>query len=133
MQCEKIRNNGDRCRASALKSQKLCAIHANPATAAELGQRGGRRRTIFDSGQLADISAPATTLELRNFLAQVIIETRIGKIDPRVANAVSCLSATLLRTAEIIDIEERLRRLEGKINDASQVLAQPRAACERNN
>lgn len=133
MQCEKTKPNGTRCCARALNGKKLCAFHADPRRAAELGRKGGRRRAIYNFEEITEFTAPRTTADLRDLLAQAIVETRAGRLDPRVANAVSCLSGAFLRTSEVIEVEERLRRLEAWIDDARQVLAQPGAEGKRAN
>jgi hypothetical protein len=59
MQCEHKKRDGKRCGARALIGQKRCAIHSQPGRAAELGSRGGRRRTVYSSaGDLKDFKAP---------------------------------------------------------------------------
>jgi hypothetical protein len=43
---------------------------------------------------------PETAAELRDMLAQSIVEVRAGKMDPKVANSISYLAASFLRAVE---------------------------------
>jgi len=65
--------------------------------AAELGSRGGRRRTIYSPEGLKDFAPPKTAADLRDLIAQSIIEIRTGKLDPKLANSISYLGTGFLR------------------------------------
>jgi hypothetical protein len=92
VQCQKRKRDGVRCRANALSSQKYCALHSELGKAAELGSKGGRRRTVYSPDDLKEFSAPTSAADLRDLLAQSIIEIRTGKLDPKLANSISYLS-----------------------------------------
>ena len=79
----------------------------------ELGSRGGRRRTGYRQDGLKEFAAPKTGADVRDLLAESIVELRAGKLDPKVANALGYLGTSLLRALEIADIEQRLGALEG--------------------
>jgi hypothetical protein len=64
-------------------------MHAQPGRAAELGSKGGRRRSIHSPADLREFAAPKTAADLRDLLAESIIEIRAGKLDPRIANALA--------------------------------------------
>jgi hypothetical protein len=113
MQCRHKKRDGKRCGAPALTGQTRCAMHAQPGRAAELGSKGGRRRAAYGPGDLKDFAAPKTAADLRELLAESIIEIRAGKLDPRIANALGYLGASYLRALELSDIEKRLDALEG--------------------
>ena len=85
MQCEHKKRDGKRCGARALTGQNRCAIHAHPGRAAELGSKGGRGRAVYRLGDLREFAAPKTAADLRELLAESIIEIRAGKLDPRIA------------------------------------------------
>jgi len=112
MQCEHKKRDGKRCGARALIGKNCCAIHAQPGRAAELGSKGGRRRAVYSAGDLKDFAAPKTAADLRDLLAESIVEIRAGKLDPRVANALGYLGASYLRALEVSDLESRLDALE---------------------
>jgi hypothetical protein len=82
MQCHHKKRDGKQYRAAALIGQARCAMHARPGRAAELGSKGGRRRAICSPGELREFETPKTTADLRELLAESIIEIRAGKLDP---------------------------------------------------
>src|ERR1700693_1233592 len=112
MKCQKKKRDGNRCRASALSGQKYCALHAEPGKAAELGSKGGRRRAVYSPDGLQEFTAPRSAADLRDLLAQSIIEIRSGKLDPKLANSISYLGTGFLRALEVSDLEARLVALE---------------------
>ena len=77
-----------------------------------LGRRGGRRRTIYSLDALKTFPAPKSAADLRDLLAQSIIEIRTGKLDPKLANSISYLGISFLRALEVSDVEKRLEALE---------------------
>src|SRR5260370_2260638 len=125
MQCTQKKRDGSRCKAMALAGQKHCALHAEPGRAAELGGKGGRRRAIYNPDNLKDFAAPKTAADLRDLLAESIIEIRAGKLDPRVANALGYLGASYLRALEVADIESRLDALEAFQRGEQRVILRP--------
>jgi hypothetical protein len=112
MQCQKKKSDGSRCKARALCGKKRCALHSDPRKAAELGRRGGRRRTRCNPEALRDFLAPKNAEDLQQLLAESIVEVRNGKIDPRVANSISYLGMGFLRVIEVSNLENRLNALE---------------------
>jgi hypothetical protein len=98
----------------ALTGKNSCALHAQPGRAAEIGSKGGRRRSVYKPGDLREFMAPKTAADLRELLAESIIEIRAGKLDPRVANALGYLGASYLRALEVSEIESRLDALEAQ-------------------
>ena len=66
-----------------------CVMHSGRA--AELGRKGGRRRAVYSPDGLKEFSPPRTAAELRDLLAQSIIEIRTGQLDPKLANSISYL------------------------------------------
>jgi hypothetical protein len=124
MQCHHKKRDGKRCGASALKGQTRCAMHAQPGRAAEIGSKGGRRRSIYNLGDLRDFAAPKTAADLRELLAESIIEIRAGKLDPRVANALGYLGASYLRALEVSEVEARLDALEANQRTQERAILQ---------
>jgi hypothetical protein len=80
--------------------------------AAELGSKGGRRRTVYSPSKLKEFAAPKTAADLRDLLAQSIIEIRTGEMDPKLANSISYLGTGFLRAVEVADLEARLENLQ---------------------
>lgn len=112
MQCQKTKRDGVRCRASALSGKKFCALHSEPGKAAELGSKGGRRRTVYSPDGLKEFRAPKNAADLQDLLAHSIIEIRNGALDPRLANSISYLGSGFLRALEVSSLEKRLEALE---------------------
>jgi hypothetical protein len=112
MQCKQKKQDGRRCGAPAVTGKTLCALHGDPGRAAALGRRGGRRRAMYSPTDLREFAPPKTAADLRDLLAESIIEIRAGKLDPRVANALGYLGASYLRALEVSDVESRLDALE---------------------
>jgi len=104
MQCNKKKRDGSDCRARALTGKVCCALHAEPGKAAELGRKGGRRRTIYAPDRLKNFTAPKDAADLRDLLAQSILEIRAGMLDSKLANAISYLGTGFLRAVEVADV-----------------------------
>ncbi len=121
MQCQKKKRDGNQCRARARSGQKYCALHAEPGKAAELGSKGGRRRAVYTHDALQEFTAPRSAADLRDLLAQSIIEIRAGKLDPKLANSISYLGAGFLRAIEVADLEGRIEELEREHQEAWQI------------
>ncbi len=114
MQCQKKKADGRPCGARALCGQRQCALHAEPGKAAELGSKGGRRRAVYSLDTLKEFEPPRTAAELRDLLAQSIIEIRTGKLDPKLANSISYLGAGFLRASEVlVDFTESMGDAKG--------------------
>jgi hypothetical protein len=112
MKCRAKNKAGKPCRAPAVGSTNYCVMHSGRA--AELGSKGGRRRAAYSPDGLKEFSAPKSAADLRDLLAQSIIEIRIGKLDPKLANSISYLGSGFLRAIEVSDLESRVAALEGR-------------------
>jgi len=112
MRCQKTKRDGNMCKASALVGKKYCALHFDDGRAAELGSKGGRRRALFDPDLLKRFPAPRTAADVRDLLAQSMVELRAGELDPRIASSICCLVAEFLKTLEVCTIEEVIEPLE---------------------
>lgn len=111
MRCAATTKAGKRCTLRALRNTRRCLMHS-PGGPQELGRRGGLRRRIFDPSELAVLATPENAIQLAKFVAVTMVETRGGKIDPRVSNAVSQLAGSFLRAIELGSLEERVAALE---------------------
>ena len=112
MRCQKPKQDGSPCKASALTGKKYCALHSDPGRAAELGSRGGRRRTGFSPDSLKLFPAPRSAADARDLLAQSMVEVRAGQLDPRIATTMCSLVPEFLRCLELCTIEETVEPLE---------------------
>jgi hypothetical protein len=112
MQCQRKKQDGKRCGVPALTGQNCCAMHAEPGRAAVLGSRGGRRRAMRSSEDVREFPAPKFAADLRDLLAESIVEIRAGKMDPKIANALGYVGASYLRAIEVSDLETQLDALQ---------------------
>jgi hypothetical protein len=110
MKCRMKNKAGDPCRAPAVGDTDLCVMHSGRA--AELGSKGGRRRTVFSPDKLKPFPAPKNAADVRDLLAQSMVELRAGQLDPRTATSIRCLVAEFLKTLEMCTIEEMIEPLE---------------------
>lgn len=92
--------------------------------AQQFGSKGGRRRAVYAPEGLRQFAPPKGAGDLRDLLAEMIVETRAGRLDPRVSNSVAYLGAAFLRAVEVGDLEVRLAALEksytGKKDEPTQ-------------
>ena len=89
MKCRAKNKAGQPCGAPAVGETDRCLLHSGKA--AELGSKGGHRRSVFNPEQLKDFAPPNSAADLRALLAESIIEIRSGKLDPKLANSISYL------------------------------------------
>src|SRR5208282_4252155 len=111
--CEAKTNAGERCRAVAVKNG-LCALHADPNLAAEMGRKSGKARRSRESREKPqpELMPPRTAQEVRAALGQFISDVRARRLDPKVAGTLGYLANVLLKSIEVSDVEERLTALE---------------------
>lgn len=110
MKCRAKNKSGQPCGAPAVGGTKQCVMHSGRA--AELGSKGGRRRAVFSPDKLMPFPAPKSAADVRDLLAQSIVEVRAGQLDPRVATSICCLVTEFLKTLEACTIEEVIEPLE---------------------
>jgi hypothetical protein len=109
--CIATARSGKRCRCAPLRGSKYCALHTE-GIAAKLGEKGGRRRAIFNPDKLLRFEPPKTVDECLSILGQIAAETHRGEIDPRVASTVSGILNTLLAGIEVKEQGALLAELE---------------------
>ncbi|MGA8030246.1 MAG: hypothetical protein WB992_24145 [Bryobacteraceae bacterium] len=83
---------------------------------------------MYKPGDLKTFAAPRTAADLRDLLAESIVEIRAGKLDPRVANALGYLGASYLRSLEVSDVDLRLNALEANQRSAERSIFQSNPA-----
>jgi hypothetical protein len=87
VQCQKRKRDGVRCRANSLFGKRFCALHSELGKAAELGSKGGCRRTVYSPDGLKEFAAPKSAADLRDssrhlpiqspFLGTPVLGTRL--------------------------------------------------------
>lgn len=100
-----------------MRGLEVCILHSGRA--AQIGQRGGLRRRVFDPSLLTPIAEPKNASDLCRLLAMSLVELRRGVLDPRIATATGYLSHALVKTLEIANIEARLAALENQHEERS--------------
>ena len=111
--CNAKTTAGKQCRAAAGKGG-LCALHANPRVAVEMGRKSGQARRTKDlvAQERAELSPPRTAQEVRVALGEFISDVRSRRLDPKVAGTLGYLANVLLKSIEVSDVETRLAALE---------------------
>lgn len=128
MQCQTTKKDGKRCRAQALSGKRYCSLHSDPGKAAELGSKGGRRRSIPKPAEheatspspSLSVDAPKTAEQVRDLLGETMAQVRKtmalqvnrGKSEIKTANTLAYVGTALLRAIEISTFEERVAALE---------------------
>ena len=110
MRCKAKTRAGGPCGAPAMNGSGFCVMHSGRA--AELGSKGGRRRARFSPDKLKPFPTPKTAADVRDLLAQSMVELRAGELEPRIAGSICCLVAEFLKTLELCTIEEVVEPLE---------------------
>ena len=62
--------------------------------------RGGARNRKRYDGEIQEVSIPQSAADVRRMLAEVMAETRAGKMDPKLGSALAYMAAALLRAYE---------------------------------
>jgi hypothetical protein len=111
--CSAKTKAGKRCRAAAGKDG-LCALHADPKIAVEMGRRSGQARRTREllAQEWAELSPPRTADEVRVALAGFISDVRGRRLDTKVAGTLGYLANVLLKSIDVSDVEARLAALE---------------------
>src|SRR4029077_4587907 len=82
---------GKRCKAVAIE-RGLCAFHADPQRAAQLGQLGGRKNRRYPLTVGAEsLRVPQTAREVKNLLAEAMAGIHAGQLEPRVGSVMAYL------------------------------------------
>ena len=113
--CKAKTKLGKPCGAQATATG-LCFFHEHPDRASELGRKGGLRNRHVTQADAVDLPPLRTAEDVRAMLAQLAVDVRNRKVEPRVATSLSQLASTLLKAIEVADLEARLTRLEGGTN-----------------
>jgi hypothetical protein len=112
--CEKIKRDGQKCRAMAIAGSQYCFFH-DPAAAKA---RKAAQRQGGQANGPAVLPADAADVPLHSgkdvsaFLAETINQVRKGRVSPKIASTVGYLASLLMKALETSDIEGRLARVE---------------------
>jgi hypothetical protein len=112
--CSATTKRGRPCQAAAVHGTRFCALHADPARAAELGRMGGIKNRHYVGNDAVTIAPPTTPEDVKNLLAQAMVDVRGKRLDPRTASTLTYMSGVLLKAFESTDLKKRLAFLEEK-------------------
>jgi hypothetical protein len=84
-----------------LSGKKYCLIHSERGKAAELGRKGGRRRTVYSPDGLKDFPAPKTPAELLVLLAQSMLDVRMGRMDSKRGTTLAYMAVAMLKAMDL--------------------------------
>jgi hypothetical protein len=62
-----------------------------------------------------NISPPSSPEDVKNLLAQAMVDVRAKRLDPRVASTLTYMSSALLKAFDSMETEQRLARLEKEL------------------
>ncbi len=124
--CKGVTKDGKPCQAPPTAGG-LCYFHANPDQARLLGKIGGRknRRQTED----LSLSPPTDAAEVREMVAQAMVDVRNKTLAPREAGAIASLANTFLHSIQVSDVEERLAKIEERMQEEGDRM--PAAAREK--
>jgi len=110
--CRAKTKAGKPCKANAVE-RGLCAFHANPKRAAELGRIGGsKNRLQVLHSEPGPVSPPQTAKEVKNLLAEAMAGIHAGRLEPKIASVMAYVGTALLKAFETTDLQERIEALE---------------------
>ena len=113
--CRAQTKRGHPCRAAVVYGGEFCALHADPTRAAEIGRIGGRKNRHYVEVEEVNISPPSSPEDVKNLLAQAMVDVRAKRLDPRIASTLTYMSSALLKAFDSVETEERLTRLEKEL------------------
>src|SRR4051794_10022859 len=110
--CQARTKAGKACKAVAVE-RGLCAFHADPQRAAQLGRKGGRKNRRYPSGgKVKPVSPPRTAREVKDLLAETLADIHAGRREPKVASVMAYVGTALLSAIKTTEMEERIAALE---------------------
>lgn len=113
--CEARTKAGEPCPMVPLVGTKLCYMHT-PGLASKAGRRGGSRRAVYDTEELRKFeNVPATAAEMREVIAQSVMDVREGRLDPRVMNGITQGATSFCNLLEMDVFAARLKELAERI------------------
>lgn len=116
MQCQKILNNNQQCRAFPQKNRGYCFRHDPEQTGNALvaSQRGGQNRQLKGIyGEAIEIESPE---DIKKFLGIVINKVWSDEIPVQVGSSMGFLTRCWLDAYETSDINKRLDEIEQKVS-----------------
>jgi hypothetical protein len=114
MQCSAKTRRGRQCQAPASRNG-LCAMHAEPSRASEMGRKSGAARRYAYAGSACLMTIPETAAQIKTVLGQVILDLANRRLAPKAACAMAYVTGVTLRAIEASGWEERITKLEALV------------------
>lgn len=117
--CEFILEDSSQCTAYKQKGSQYCFKHnQTPEERSLMAQQGGLSgKAIVGFGRRIEIKKPR---HIRKALVNTLNLLKEGQIEPNVANSIGYLCGVIIKTFELIELEERLIEIEKKLNIDSE-------------
>jgi hypothetical protein len=116
--CIFVKENGNTCGALQMKNSEFCYFH-NPAVSderQETKRNGGKKKIlVVNDTQTIPIKLD-TSKQVAKFYSKLINDIYTGMIDIRLATGIGYLLNGLLKALELSEVEERISKLEKKLN-----------------
>src|SRR5437867_697911 len=118
MKCSKQLSSGLECGAEALSDSVYCLMHDERPVSVqkhrEMSRRGGQNKLAAKPVDIAvDLGSAHGILDTAQKVGQALLQ---GKVDRSRANALSYILATAIQARKVLDYEERLRRIERRLD-----------------
>ena len=117
-QCEYIKQDGQRCRAMAMRGAALCISH-NPAAASlkrRATQKGGRNRRARRVAERPPKPVRIRNIkDVRTLLFRSLADLRNGEVDADIARSIGYLAGVTAKVVETVDLEQRVRCLVERV------------------
>jgi hypothetical protein len=116
MNCKKILDNNQQCRAFAQKGKDYCFRHdpKQAGNALVASQRGGENRQLKGVyGEVVEIESPE---DVKKFLSKVINAVWADGVPVQVGSSMGFLTRCWLDAYEASDVNKRLNEIEEKIS-----------------
>jgi hypothetical protein len=96
---------------SRLGDSLLC-FSRRSETGSRTRPNGWPQEPRYVDAQPANIAPPSMPEEVKNLLAQAMVDVRAKEINPRIASTITYMSGALLKSFERTDLQQRVARLE---------------------
>lgn len=110
---------GQPCQSPPLRGKDRCAFHT-PGRAVVCGQRGGKRRAVFDPEKLEELPTPQEATDYLRLVAKTLIDVRTARLDTKTAQAIFYGCGVGRSLLELVNLDARVRALEGRQEELRQ-------------
>ena len=117
-QCEFHKQDGERCRAKAMRGARFCFSH-NPAAAKRKRaavKKGGQNRRVPKRATCPRQPAKVSTIDdVGQLLFRTLEELRNGVLDADLARSIGYIAGVAAKVYETVELDRRVGRLEEKV------------------